>query len=228
MRLLTHFPPEILDIIAGQLFWAYCVASGGFGFFDRDDADVLDHLAALSRLSRSCKTFRAIAQPKLFRFLVTGAKLANALQTLNKRPDLACAVKHLHSDLSWNYKDKDWVADVTLYDRDRRELSRSVSTQAIGYGERDDIDFLTALAVAQVPNIASLSIEVDCATPLILEPQSLPCQTRLVVRDHSTRHGFYITILQGLFDGAPSLRVFQGLTSGGVTGDGDGILFLKD
>lgn len=217
MRALINLPPEILHMIAGQLCFPF-VDRGESRFRDVDEAHNLLRLATLSRLSKTCKMFCAIAQPELFRFLHTEARLASAVQTLNRRPDLACVVKHLHVELGRDIEDQDWIADAALYDNYLRASLRSMSNHAIGGDEGDNSGFLPALAVTQVSNIESLSIEISHKVPLILQPRSLPYLTELVIHYWDPENGFDVTTLQSLFNAAPSLKVFKVFSADGGEG----------
>lgn len=220
--LLTRLPLELLDAIACELC-SPTVARGDSSFHSHPGwrgpgslSEDLNRLAALSRLSRTCKTLRDIAQPKLFRYVYPGRKYSSLLQTLHHRPDLARIVKEINLDgIDCVYEDLEADNKLTgsFLARELSELAqRSAPTESDSHGWDSDkaLDYVATVALAQVPQIEMLQMTWFFSFHLHLRPESLPYLTELFVEHYDTESGFGMDDLQNLFAAAPSLKTFRG------------------
>lgn len=219
MRTLMDLPMEILHAVAQEVSpqnvgcaetWSPCAATC-----------CGNAIVSLSRLSKTCKTFRDVAQPRLFRYFFQPEPFS-LLDILCSRPDLAACVQSLCVGMDW-YTDGDHCSssESTVYnsllkthfeDGDAKRLLLYTESS-----EDDTEEAFAALAIAQASNINRLTI-VECRWQFPIYRQgSLPYLTQLELSSNVTEGGVEIDSIRGILAAAPSLRMFTGYGVNGVS-----------
>ncbi|KAL7903011.1 hypothetical protein HDV63DRAFT_362832 [Trichoderma sp. SZMC 28014] len=218
MASLADLPIETLYNIARQLS-PRSLESPENGHDGLNIARYAKGLAALSRLSRTCKQLRAIVQPILFHSVVDSDETSLSLiTTLNARPDLARAVvemevhgRHLpcsrDADESLSASEQSMMSEL-LAKNFQTETQQPPTVQ----GNVDDLarcNVFAGVVISLAPNIKRLLVHVYYWDLPVFKPGSLPCLRELYIKHVDTEMGLHLSRFQSLLQAAPALQILK-------------------
>ncbi|PTB65019.1 hypothetical protein BBK36DRAFT_1169803 [Trichoderma citrinoviride] len=197
--LVERLPPEILHLIAESL---------------------CNH--SLSRLSRTCRIFRDIAQPILYHRLLppSQGRCFSLLRTLFQRPDLARAVRDMHLDNTLETLGREELIAWQPLDGELFELF-CIMQSIPSVNHKEYIDgpqtWVRAYCMGVLPlicNVERLTIVVDGMG----YPQGLPLSLpRLAELNYVDRRCWIdptaassLGSIEGILQAAPRLQIFRG------------------
>ncbi|KAL6859475.1 hypothetical protein J3F83DRAFT_768830 [Trichoderma novae-zelandiae] len=193
------------------------------GLDERFPPEILYHIAeTLSRLSRTCRKFRAIAQPVLYHRLLppSQGRCFSLFRTLFQRPDLAKAVREMHLDNTLETLSREELITWQPLDGELFKLFcimqsiPSVKQKEYVDGPQTWIRAYCIGVLSRICNVERLLIAVDGMGYPEGEPLSLP---RLVELNYVDRRGWIdstigpsLSGIEGILEAAPRLQIFRG------------------
>lgn len=218
MTSLTDLPIEILSYIA----WQLSPRSPESSEDGQDHLDIASHargIAALSRLSRTCKHLRGILQPILFHSVFDSEETSLSLITaLNARPDLARAVVEMEvhgRDISPE-ENLDEILSAHEQSMMTELLANNFQTETQqppilqgNVGDFPRCNAFAGLTIALASNIKRLLVHAYYLDLPTFKPGSLPCLRELYLEHGDTENGLDLSRFQSILQAAPALQTLK-------------------